>query len=168
MQVNVLPDIVNFGLQILATIFLFSVIAYKLYKPVSKMLNDRKEAIAKDIKFAENKKIEAEELRKDYELKISEAKNEAKGIVEASRKRGDQIREEIVANAKADANDILNKANKEIERQKEKAAEELKQEVVTIAMMAATKVVEQKLDEKTHKNMINKFINEVGESKWRN
>ncbi|WDV46083.1 F0F1 ATP synthase subunit B [Clostridiaceae bacterium M8S5] len=166
--VHVLPDPVNFLLQILATIVLFGVLRYKLYEPVTKMLEGRKDAIAKDIKLAEDQKTEAQKLRKSYEVKISEAKNEAKDIIEASRKRGDQLREEIVTNAKKDANDILEKANKEIDRQKEKAAEELKTEIVSIAMMAASKVVEEKLDEKTHKNMINKFINEVGESKWHN
>lgn len=167
-EIHVLPDPTNFSMQIAATLLLFVVLRYKLYGPVKDMLARRADAIAKDMKLAEDEKLQAQELRKEYEVKINEAKSEAKEIVEASRKRGDELREEIVTNAKNDANDILNKANKEIEREKEKAAEELKSEVVNIAMMAAGKVVEEKLDEKTHKNMINKFINEVGESKWHN
>jgi len=46
--------------------------------------------------------------------------------------------------------------------------EELKAEVVTIAMMAASKVIDRNLDADVHKDMINQFINEVGERTWQN
>lgn len=166
--VNVLPDPVNFGLQILATIFLFLILRHFLFKPVSEFLAKRKSIIENDLNEAKNKKEEALSLRRDYELKIQEAKGEAKAIIETSRKRGEGLREEIVLEAKKEAVAIADKARNDIEREKEKAIEDLKQEVVTVAMMAASKVIDKNLDENSHKDMINKFIDEVGESKWQN
>ncbi len=166
--VNVLPDLYNFSLQIIATIVLFVVLRHFLFKPVSDMLNARKEGIENNINEAKAQREEAINLKNEYELKIQEAKDEARSIVEASKKRGDQLREEIVSEAKKEAEGVLVKAKNEIERERERTMEDLKSEVVTIAMLAATKVVEKNLDANTHKDMINKFIDEVGEAKWQN
>ncbi len=166
--VHVLPDIYNFSLQIIATFILFLVLRHFLFEPVSKFLNERKEKIASDIDAAQQEKEEAVKLKEDYEAKIEEAKDEARDIVDSAKKRGEELREEIITEARKEANDIKEKAHKEIEREKEKAIDDLKSEVVTVAMMAASKVVNKNLDENDHREMINNVINEVGESKWQN
>lgn len=167
-QINVLPDLVNFSLQIAATIVLFLVIRHFLFKSVSEFLAARKERIAKDLEEAKLQREEAENLRKEYEARIDEAKNEARGIVESAKKRGEELKDQILVEAKAEATNVLAKARNDIEREKEKTMAELKSEVVEIAMMAAEKVVEKSLDEKAHKEMIKKFVDEVGEAQWQN
>jgi len=166
--VNVLPDLYNFTLQILATIVLFLVLKHYLFKPVSERLKARSEAIEREINEAKVKNEEAEALRKEYELKIDDAKSEARSIVESSKKRGEQLREEIISDAKKEAEEVLVKARKDIEREREKTMDGLKSEVVSIAMLAAAKVVEKNLDEEAHKEMIGKFIDEVGDAEWQN
>lgn len=167
-QVHVLPDWPNFLLQLASTGVLFLVLRHFLFTPVSNFLQERKEKISSDIKEAESQKVEASKLKSQYEAKIEEAKEEAKEIIESSRKRGDEIREEIVSDAKKEANNMIDKAKKEISREKEKAQQELKEEMVTVAMLAASKVIDENLDDKKHKDMINKFIDEVGENQWQN
>lgn len=167
-QINVLPDLVNFLLQIAATIVLFLVIRHFLFKSVSEFLAARKEKIANDIEEAKLQREEADNLRKEYESRIDEAKNEARSIVESAKKRGEELKDQIVVEAKTEAGNVLTKARNDIEREKEKTMAELKSEVVEIAMMAAEKVVEKSLDDKAHKEMINKFIDEVGEAQWQN
>lgn len=167
-QINVLPDLPNFLLQIGATLVLFFILRHFLFKPVSELLASRKEKIANEINEAKAKNEEAEALRKEYVLKIDDAKNEARSIVESSKKRGDQLREEMLSDAKKEAEDVLVKARKEIEREREKTMDGLKSEVVSIAMLAAAKVVEKNLDENAHKEMIGKFIDEVGDAEWQN
>ncbi|WIV12181.1 F0F1 ATP synthase subunit B [Proteiniborus sp. MB09-C3] len=167
-QVNVLPDPVNFLLQISATLVLFLILRHFLFKPVSKFLADRKERIAQELGEAKSHREEAETLKKEYESRIDEAKQEARGIVDSAKKRGEELKAEIVVSAKTEAGNVLAKAKSDIEREKEKTMAELKSEVVEIAMMAAEKVVEKSLDEKAHKEMINKFIDEVGEAQWQN
>lgn len=167
-QINVLPDPVNFSLQIAATIVLFLVIRHFLFKPMTEFLAARKEKIASDLDEARNQREEAAALRKEYESRIGEAKNEARTIVDSAKKRGEELKDQIVVEAKTEANNVLAKARNDIEREREKTMSELKTEVVQIAMMAAEKVVEKSLDEKAHKEMINKFIDEVGEAQWQN
>jgi len=167
-QVNVLPDPVNFLLQISATLVLYLILRHFLFGPVSKFLAARKEKIAQELEEAKSHKEEAEALKKEYESRIDEAKNEARAIIESAKKRGEELKEQIIVEAKAEASNVLAKARSDIERERERTMAELKSEVVQIAMMAAEKVVEKSLDEKAHKEMINKFIDEVGETQWQN
>lgn len=167
-QVNVLPDPVNFLLQISATLVLYFILRHFLFGPVSTFLAARKERIAKELEEAKSHREEAETLKKEYESRIDEAKQEARGIIDSAKKRGEELKDQILVEAKTEASNVLAKARNDIEREKEKTMAELKSEVVQIAMMAAEKVVEKSLDEKAHKDMIKKFVDEVGEAQWQN
>lgn len=166
--VNALPIGIEVLLNILATVILFFILRHFLFGPVTEFLNKRKEGIANDLIEAKNNKAKAMELKKEYGLKIEEAKNEGQEIIEAARKRGEELRNKIVEDARIEAKDMVEKARKEINTEKEKAIDDLKTEVVTIAMMAASKVVDENLDVNAHKKLINEFISEVGEGKWQN
>lgn len=167
-DIRVIPELQLLLMQIAATIILFVVLRHFLFKPVSKFLNDRREKIQNDLTEAKSEREEAADLKRQYEMKIEAAKKEAQEILESARVRGEEMKEEIIAKAKKEAENIMERTNKEIERQRQKAIDDLKTEVVTIAMMAASKVIDKNLDENAHREMITKFINEVGENKWQN
>lgn len=168
MQVNILPDLPNLILQIASTIFLFLVVRHFAYEPLMKMLDARSEKVLTDLADAEQKNQEATSLKLEYESRIQEAKDEARVIVEGAKKRGDQLKDEILEESRTEAKKISERAMADVEREKQKMLVDLKSEVVDIAMLAASKVVEKDLDPKTHKTMIDKFIDEVGESQWKN
>jgi F-type H+-transporting ATPase subunit b len=167
-DVRVLPQLSSMILQLIATVVLFFILRHFLYKPVSKFMNDRKEGIQKDIDDAKALKNEAIELKSEYELKINEAKAEGQKIIEGSRKRGEEIKEDIVREARVEANSIMEKARVEIEREKEKALEEIKLQAGEMAILIASKVIDKNLDMNLQKDMIDKFVDEVGVDKWQN
>lgn len=166
--VKALPVPIEVLLTWISTIILFFILRRFLFKPVTEFLEKRKEGIAKNITEAKDSKEEAIALKREYEIKIQEAKKEGQEIIEAARKRGEEFRNKIIEDANNEAKSMLEKARKEIESEKEKAIDDLKTEVVTIAMMAASKVVDENLDVNAHKKLINEFISEVGEGKWQN
>lgn len=167
-DVHVLPDLANFIPQILATLVLFLVLRHFLFKPVTDLLDARSKQIVSNLEESTAQKREAEAVKAEYELKLAEAKGEARDIIENSKKRSEQIKDEIIQEAKTEAQNISKRAAVDVELEKQKMFVDLKSEVVDIAMLAATKVLEKDLDPNTHKSMINKFIDEVGESKWTN
>lgn len=167
-NVRVLPELSSIIIQLISTLVLFLVLRHFLFGPVSKFLKERQNKIENNINEAKKNKEEAVNLKKDYEIKIIEAKDEAKGIVESARKRGEELRDEIVKDAKKEANSLIEKARKEIDREKAKATDDLKKEVSNIAIMVASKIIDKELDQKAHNDMISKFIDEVGESRWQN
>ncbi|WP_130805733.1 F0F1 ATP synthase subunit B [Senegalia massiliensis] len=167
-EIHVLPDPFNFTLQLLATLVLFLVLRHFLWDTVKEFLNKRQESVQNDLDRAEKEKVEAMKLKEEYQAKIEDAKGEGKEIIESSRKKAEDIKEDIVNNAKKESNDMINRAKKEIEREQRQARMELKNEVVELAMLAASKVIDKNLDKEAHAGMIDKFIDEVGESKWQN
>ena len=167
-NINALPQLESVVTQFAATIILFLILRHFLFKPVTEFLNKRKEGIAKDLDDAKKDKEQSQRLREEYEIKIQDAKKEGQVIIEAAKKRGEELRDDIILEANNEAKDIIKKAQNQIEAEREKAIHHLKTEVVSIAMMAASKVIDKNLDENAHKTLINQFINEVGEGTWQN
>ncbi|HSQ33639.1 MAG TPA: F0F1 ATP synthase subunit B, partial [Peptostreptococcaceae bacterium] len=79
--------------------------------------------------------------------------------------RAEQKSEEIVSGAKTEASRLLERAHSEIQKERQKVMNELKEDISSIALMAASKVIEHDLDEAKHEKLINNFIKEVGETK---
>lgn len=165
-DVRVIPELSSMILTLLAVIVLFFGLAKLLYKPVSKALSDRKEKIQTDLDGARTLKQEAIDLKSDYEARILEAKKESQGIIEHGRKRGDEVKEDIIVEAKQEAENIIEKARREIEREREKALSDVKMQAGEMAILIASKLIGENVDLAGQHDLINKFVDEVGTSKW--
>lgn len=156
----------TFVFQIANTLILFLVLKKLLFKPVTEMMNNRQDGIRNSLKDAENKNLEAEALISTYQKKIENAKDEGFEIIKAMRKEAEANAKSIIHAADAEANKIREKALIEIEREKEKSINLLKDEVSDMALMAASRVIEKELNDDEHRRLIKEFIGEVGDSKW--
>ena len=152
--------------QIINTIILFIALKKILFKPVLNIIDSRENAIKADIATGEKAKNEGLALKSEYEKKLSVAKSEGQEIIKQATIRAEQKSEEIISNAKEEANSLKDRANKDIAQEKEKVMNELKNDISSIAILAASKVIEKDIDQAKHEEMINKFIEEVGEAKW--
>ena len=130
------------------------------------LIHGRENAIKTDIATGEQAKNEGLALKAEYEQKLSVAKNEGQEIIKQATLRAEQKSEEIISTAKEEAIRLKDKANRDIAQEKEKVMNELKNDISNIAILAASKVIEKDIDQAKHEEMINKFIEEVGEAKW--
>ncbi len=135
-----------------------------LYKPVSQFLKERSEYIENSIRQAETWEAEAKKLKEEYQEQMAQARKEAQDILQQAARQGQDSRDEIVANAQKESNRLLERAQAEIKREKEKALAELRDEVATLAVLAAGKVIDKNLDQATHQSLINNFIEEMGDN----
>mgnify|MGYP002472690904 FL=1 len=154
------------AIQIVNTIVLFWILKRILFKPVLNIIDARENAIKTDIATGEQAKNEGLALKAEYEQKLSVAKNEGQEIIKQATLRAEQKSEEIISTAKEEAIRLKDKANRDIAQEKEKVMNELKNDISNIAILAASKVIEKDIDQAKHEEMINKFIEEVGEAKW--
>lgn len=154
------------AIQIVNTIILFWILKRILFKPVLNIIDARENAIKADIATGEQAKNEGLALKAEYEQKLSVAKNEGQEIIKQATLRAEQKSEEIISTAKEEAISLKDKANRDIAQEKEKVMNELKNDISNIAILAASKVIEKDIDQAKHEEMINKFIEEVGEAKW--
>ena len=104
-------------------------------------------------------------LKAEYEQKLAVAKKEGQEIIKQATLRAEQKSDEIISTAKEEASNLKERASKDIAQEREKVMNELKNDISSIAILAASKVIEEDIDQSKHEEMINKFIEEVGEAK---
>ncbi|AKL93733.1 F-type ATP synthase subunit B [Clostridium aceticum] len=158
----------TFIFQIVNTLIIFLVLRRFLFKPTTEFMENRTKSIEDAIEEATTKNKEAEEIKAQYEVKLDNIKDERNQIIKEATKRADEKGDEIIKAAQAEAQKIIEKGQQDIQREKQKTLNELKDQISTLAIMAASKVIEEELNEKAHKKMIEQFIKEVGETQWQN
>jgi F-type H+-transporting ATPase subunit b len=150
---------------LIAQLINFSVLVFVLwrfaYKPVLKVLNDRREKIIQGVKSAEeseNKLAEAEEKEKAI---ITEAKKEALKIVEESKKRGEEKYQEIISKTKEDIGQIINQEKDKIRQEKEEVLVEIRQEIASLLSIGISKFLDKKLDKEKDEAIISEVSKEL-------
>lgn len=166
--VRALPELSSVILAWVALLLLYIMLRHFLYNPVNEFLSKRKEKIQSDIDGAKVLKEEAETLRKDYESRISLAKKESQEIIESARKRGEELKQGIVFEARKEADSIIDRARREVVREKEAAFQQIKTQAGEMAILIASKIMEDEINADKQSALIDKFIDEVGTSKWQN
>ena len=156
-------DPVTMIATLLNTLILFLVLKHFLFKPVNKILDERKEKVEKTYKEADDKLTEASRLETEYTEKLANAKAESAEIVKNATKRAQLRSDEIIAEAKTEASGLIVKANADIEKEKKRDVNQIKDEISDIALMVAEKVVEKEISPKDHERLIENFISEFGE-----
>ncbi len=156
-SVTFLYTIVNF-------LILYVLLRKFLFKPISEYMESRRLHIESQLKEAKEAKEEAEKINAKYRGQMRSAKNEAQEILDRASRQGEDMREDIAKQAKEESDRIIERARREIELEKARAIEELKEHVVSLSLMAATSVIEEKAGERAHAEMVEKFIREAGET----
>lgn len=137
--------------------------SFLFYKPVLKMLDDRKNAIEGGLARAEAAQREAEDLRRQYQAQIGQARTEAQDIVATANRAAQSAKEQITNEAREEAERLIQRAQESIRVEKEQAIAALRQEVASLAVMAAGKVLEKTLTMEEHGELARRFVQEAGE-----
>jgi F-type H+-transporting ATPase subunit b len=133
--------------QILAFLVMLWILKKYSWKPLLSLLDERTNKIKAAFREAEEKNLQAEKYKAEYEQKIAALKNEGQVIIQNAVKEARQIAAEIQNESHKKANEILNKAKEQSDRELEKARVELKKEMIEISCLAFEKLVHQKLSQ---------------------
>ena len=153
-------------LMMIAIFVLFLAASYFFFNPVRDMLEKRKNKIKEELANAASAEEEARALREEYTQKIKEVDKEADAILADARKRALDNENRIVAEAREEANRILERARSEAELEKQKAADDVKREMVVLASLMAGKVVKASIDTSVQESLVEETLKEIGESTW--
>ncbi|MCC8138562.1 MAG: F0F1 ATP synthase subunit B [Clostridiales bacterium] len=135
-----------------------------LFKPINAIIEKRKAAADAEISEATRAKEEALAMKADYEQSMLEAKTKANDILTTAQKTATVQSEEILRDASRQAASIKAKAESDIEQEKRKAVNEIKDEIGSMAVEIAGRVIEREVSEEDHEKLIDEFIASVGES----
>jgi F-type H+-transporting ATPase subunit b len=154
----------DWGLVVTQAIgFLIAVWILKAFawKPLLKMLADRKSKIAGDIGEAEKIKADANKLLDDYRAKLRDIDIEARARIQEAVKDGARIAAEIKDQARDESRQILARSREELARDVAKARVQLRDDVVSMAVKAAEKIISTRLDETEQRRLLDDFLREV-------
>ena len=145
---------------------LFFALSYFLFNPVQKVLKNRSDKIKNEIENAKKNEEEAIALKNEYEKKLADTRIEVERIMEEARKTAKTMSEEIINKAKAEAANIVARGNKEVEQEKAKAVDELKNQVINISTLMATKIIKESVNAKSEDKLFEEALNEIGAGSW--
>jgi F-type H+-transporting ATPase subunit b len=139
-------------------------ILYKFfYNPVLNFLDNRRNEIARTIADSEHDRAEAEKLLNEYRVQLQASRQEAQKILDKAIKAGEDARQSLLSQSRTEAATLLENARKEIQRDREEAMQMLRQEVVSLAISVAGKILERNITGDDNVKLVNQFLNEVGE-----
>jgi F-type H+-transporting ATPase subunit b len=159
---------VNFGdiiFQLVMFLILLALLKKFAWGPLMGIMKQREDHIASEINAAENSRLEAQKVLEEQRNLLKEARTEAQTLIESARKQGDIQREEIVVAARTEAERLKEAAKLEIDQQKEKAVAAIREQVASLSVLIASKVIERELSAQDQDQLINEYIKEAGEGR---
>lgn len=151
------PSLVAFLINFL---LLLGLLTLFLYKPVTKMLDERSAKIKEGLEQAERARAESVRAGEEVKAQVEAGRREGQAIVAQATQVGERVKEEARYAAKKEAEVLIAKARGEIDREREEGFDQLRREFVDLAMLAAEKVINQSLDKKAHLRLIEETLEE--------
>ena len=151
---------------LIAGSFLLLIFLVKKYAwgNITSVLDERAEKISSDIDGAEEARKKAEELASKREAELAGSRTEAKTIIENAKETAEKSKADILAEAKLEAGRLKEKANQEIAQNKAEALQSVKGEVADLTISLAGKIISKNLDSHAHKELIDQYIDQLGEA----
>ncbi len=131
--------------------------------PLLAVMEERRSRIADEFKKIDDEKEKVAQLTAEYEARLKDIESERRVKIVEAVNEGKKVAEDIRDAAKREAKQIQARARSELERDVAKAKVQLKQEMVIITMTAAEKIINEKLDDAKHRELIGNFIDNVEE-----
>lgn len=151
----------------LVTLITFLILLALLKKfawgPLKQVMDKRERDINKDIDDAEQAKINAQKLEERNRQTLRETQEEVQKILEEAKVQARDQHEQIIHEANVRANGMIETAQSEINSQKERAISEINDEVSKLSVLIASKILQKDISEQDQKDLIDKYIKEVGD-----
>ncbi|KKB44931.1 F0F1 ATP synthase subunit B [Bacillus thermotolerans] len=151
--------------QLVMFIILLALLKKFAWGPLMGIMQQREDHIASEIDAAEKSRAEANKLLEETRAELNAARQEAQGIIDNAKKIGASQKEEIIAAARAESERMKESAKMEIEQQTEQAMSSLREQVASLSVLIASKVIEKDLSEADQQKLIDEYIKEAGEKR---
>ena len=148
---GLVAQLVNFGI-LLVILRLF------LYKPILRMLDERRNRIAEGLSRAEQAAQQASASEQEAKQAIDAARAEGQELVVRAQEAAERLRSELEQRARADADQIVTRAREEVRAERDQAIQQLRSEFSDLTILAAERVIGQSLDRSAHQRLIDEVL----------
>ena len=148
---------------IINLLVLYVILRKVLFGKVNAVLEQRAKLVQEEISSAEEKNRQAQALRDEYEGRLTDARQEAAKIVADAQNRAQRVYEGKMAEAETDAKRLRSEAEAQIAEQRDAMLRGARNEVASLALLAAAKAAGRSMDGNDDKAFVDEFLSEVGE-----
>jgi F-type H+-transporting ATPase subunit b len=124
----------------------------------------REQRIQAALDEAARRQTEAAALLEQHRAQLADARRQAQEIVNEGKVAGERVRREIEDKARGEGQQLIERAKREIEREKESALNEIRKESVDLALAAAARLMQEKLDPEKDKRLVVGYLDELARS----
>ena len=149
-----LAQVVNFAI-------LFGLLYLVAYKPLMRILDERSRKVKESMEQTEFIKQQAEQAEEEAKKRIEAASKEGQEVVARAVRTGEEVGRRAQQEAKEGAEALIARARVEIQRERDDAVDDLRKQFADLTIMAAGKVIDRSLDKETHRQIINKVLEEA-------
>ncbi|QGS51502.1 F0F1 ATP synthase subunit B [Spiroplasma tabanidicola] len=155
------PNLPNFIAHVLSTIIIILFLAKLVYKPFKKIVAERRKKINELLDDASSKQALANKDKKDAAKLLIQAREESKGIILNAKTEADELKFDIIDNAKKEAQNIQEHAKQAMEFEKNEAQEDIRKEIIDLAFLASQKILAKEVNIDVDKKLIEEFLDKL-------
>lgn len=160
-ELQLLPDTAELIWGIVAFSALMAFLFWKVFPTLNQTLDERAAKIQGQIEEAEAVRAEAEQLRRQFEEQLADARGQANEVIEDAREQAERIKTDARSQAESEAEQILARAREEADAERNRLLQELRSQVAVWSVELAGKIVQRELDENQHRELVDQYINEL-------
>lgn len=155
-------DMIFVMISFLILMYLIKLIAWN---PITKIMQNRSDKIANDIDSAKNSRDKAAELAQQRQAQLDKTREDANNLINTAKENGQRQREQIVEDARNEASNLKSSAEKDIEQQRQEALANSRKDVASLSIEIATKIISKELNEQDQKGLVDSYIEGLGKQK---
>ena len=150
---TLLAQIINFAI-LLGLLYLVA------YKPIIRMFDERSGKIKQSMEQTEFIKEQATHAEEEVKKQLEAAGRQGQEVIAGAARMGEEVRQKAQQQAKQEAESLIARARTEIQRERDEAIDELRKEFADLTILAAGRVIDRSLDKETHRQLIDKVLEE--------
>ena len=158
---KLVPNWVSFVVQFLSFLILLLVVFFLAYKPVKKILKKRTDYVENEIKQAKENNDQAQASVEEAKQLVASSKEKASEIIKNAENQGQERFDAIILEAKQEVAEMKKAAEQDIERAKEDAIQDIRSEMVNVALSASKEILKREVDSKDNTKLAEDFINRI-------
>ena len=158
---KLVPNLLSFVIQFLSFAILLVVVFVFAYKPVKRILKKRADFVENEIKEARENNLTAQRSVDEAKEIIASSKVQASAIIQKAEQQGQEQYDALIAQAKDEVIMMKKDAEKDIERAKEEALQDIRNEMVKVALGASEEILKREVDNDDNKRLAEDFINRL-------
>ena len=150
---TLIAQVVNFAI-------LFGLLYLVAYKPIMRMLDERSRRVQESMEQTEHIKEQATHADEEAKKQIGAAGKEGQELIARATRIGEEVRQKAQQDARQDAESLIIRARVDIKRERDEAIDDLRRKFADLTILATEKVIARSLDNKAHRELIDKTLEE--------